>query len=446
MMFKLEEIVQATNAEIIKNTTGIKDFSISTDTRKIKGGEIYLPLKGESFDGESFLTQAIEAGAEGCFISRDTYPENANLVLKVKDTKVAYLELSRFLRRKYNPHVIAITGSSGKTTTKELIYSVMNEKFKTHKTFSNHNNEIGFCETLMTMPEDTEVLIIEMGMRGLGEIELLSKYSEPDFAVITNAGSAHIGRLGSLDNIAKAKSEIVKFLNPNGVFVSQNNDRIKKFAKFNGKTIYYELSDATILDRLPSYSKFTYKNKVYELNVEGDYNIENSLSAIELGEQLGMEYQEIKDGLFAYRPIEKRWETQNIGGYSIINDSYNANPESMKASVSTFIKLYKNTLVILGDMGELGEHSLELHRGVGEYLKQIPECKDTQFFTVGNLAKEISDTLKDTAKFVKNFENNNEVSKYILDNVNVGTTIFLKASRSMKFEEIIEKLKGEIKV
>ncbi len=446
MMFKLEEIVQATNAEIIKNTTGIKDFSISTDTRKIKGGEIYLPLKGESFDGENFLTQAIEAGAEGCFISRDTYPENANLVLKVKDTKVAYLELSRFLRRKYNPHVIAITGSSGKTTTKELIYSVMNEKFKTHKTFSNHNNEIGFCETLMTMPEDTEVLIIEMGMRGLGEIELLSKYSEPDFAVITNAGSAHIGRLGSLDNIAKAKSEIVKFLNPNGVFVSQNNDRIKKFAKFNGKTIYYELSDATILDRLPSYSKFTYKNKVYELNVEGDYNIENSLSAIELGEQLGMEYQEIKDGLFAYRPIEKRWETQNIGGYSIINDSYNANPESMKASVSTFIKLYKNTLVILGDMGELGEHSLELHRGVGEYLKQIPECKDTQFFTVGNLAKEISDTLKDTAKFVKNFENNNEVSKYILDNVNVGTTIFLKASRSMKFEEIIEKLKGEIKV
>lgn len=446
MMFKLEEIVQATNAEIIKNTTGIKDFSISTDTRKIKGGEIYLPLKGESFDGENFLTQAIEAGAEGCFISRDTYPKNANLVLKVKDTKVAYLELSRFLRRKYNPHVIAITGSSGKTTTKELIYSVMNEKFKTHKTFSNHNNEIGFCETLMTMPEDTEVLIIEMGMRGLGEIELLSKYSEPDFAVITNAGSAHIGRLGSLDNIAKAKSEIVKFLNPNGVFVSQNNDRIKKFAKFNGKTIYYELSDATILDRLPSYSKFTYKNKVYELNVEGDYNIENSLSAIELGEQLGMEYQEIKDGLFAYRPIEKRWETQNIGGYSIINDSYNANPESMKASVSTFIKLYKNTLVILGDMGELGEHSLELHRGVGEYLKQIPECKDTQFFTVGNLAKEISDTLKDTAKFVKNFENNNEVSKYILDNVNVGTTIFLKASRSMKFEEIIEKLKGEIKV
>lgn len=446
MMFKLEEIVQATNAEIIKNTTGIKDFSISTDTRKIKGGEIYLPLKGESFDGENFLTQAIEAGAEGCFISRDTYPENANLVLKVKDTKVAYLELSRFLRRKYNPHVIAITGSSGKTTTKELIYSVMNEKFKTHKTFSNHNNEIGFCETLMTMPEDTEVLIIEMGMRGLGEIELLSKYSEPDFAVITNAGSAHIGRLGSLDNIAKAKSEIVKFLNPNGVFVSQNNDRIKKFAKFNGKTIYYQLSDANILDRLPSYSKFTYKNKVYELNVEGDYNIENSLSAIELGEQLGMEYQEIKDGLFAYRPIEKRWETQNIGGYSIINDSYNANPESMKASVSTFIKLYKNTLVILGDMGELGEHSLELHRGVGEYLKQIPECKDTQFFTVGNLAKEISDTLKDTAKFVKNFENNNEVSKYILDNVNVGTTIFLKASRSMKFEEIIEKLKGEIKV
>lgn len=445
-MFKLKELIQATGAEILKNKTDITDFEISTDTRKIEGGEIYLPLKGENFDGENFLDKAVLAGAEGCFISRTQYPDEADVVLKVDDTRKAYLELANFLRHKVNPKVVAITGSSGKTTTKEIVYSVLSKKFKTHKTFSNHNNEIGFCETLMTMPEDTEVLIVEMGMRGFGEIELLSKYAEPDFAVITNAGSAHIGRLGSLDNIAKAKAEIVKYLKPEGVFISQNNDRVKKFVSFAGKKIYYSLSDAEILERKPSYSKFLYKGKEYELNVEGDYNVENSLAAIELGVLLNMSYEEIREGLKSYKPIEKRWETQNVGRYVIINDSYNANPESMKASVSTFIRLYKNSVVILGNMGELGEHSAELHREVGEYLKNIPESKDTVFFTVGNLAKEISDVLSGTAKFVKNFENNKDVSKYLLDNADVGNTIFLKASRSMKFEEIIEQLKGENKI
>lgn len=446
MMFNLEEFVRATGAEIVKNTTEKEFFTISTDTRKITGGEIYLPLKGESFDGENFLEKAIESGAEGCFISREEYPDNAKLVLKVKDTKTAYLQLANFLRRKFNPKVVAITGSSGKTTTKEIVYSVMSEKFKTHKTFSNHNNEIGFCETLMTMPEDTEVLIVEMGMRGFGEIELLSKYSEPDFAIITNAGSAHIGRLGSLDNIAKAKCEIADYLKKDGVFIAQNNERIKKFVNFNGEKVYFELADAEILERRPAYSRFIYKGLEYELSIEGDYNVENSLSAIILAEHLGMSYEEIKCGLKKYKPIEKRWEMENISGYSVINDSYNANPESMKASVSTFMKMYKNPLVVLGNMGELGDDSALFHKGVGEYLSKLPECKDLVVFTVGDLAKNISDALEGKAKFVKNFENNEEVSRYIIDNVDVGTTIFLKASRSMKFEEIIEKLKGEIKV
>ena len=446
MMFKLEELVNATGAKVIKKHTNATDFMISTDTRKIKGGEIYLPLKGESFDGENFLDNAINAGAEGCFISRDDYPEGANLVLKVKDTKTAYLELANFLRHKVNPKVAAITGSSGKTTTKEIIYSVLSRKFKTHKTFSNHNNEIGFCETLMSMPEDTEVLIVEMGMRGFGEIELLSKYSEPDFAIITNAGSAHIGRLGSLDNIAKAKSEIVKYLKSDGVLISQNNERIKKFVKFNGQKIYYELSDAEILERKPSYTKFIYKNREYELNVEGDYNVENSLSAIELAYLLGMEYDEVKSGLAAYKPIEKRWEVLDIDGFKVINDSYNANPESMKASVSTFLQLYENPLVILGDMGELGEYTDELHKMVGNYLGSIPQIKSAGVITVGKFAKGIGDQLFNKAAFVKNFENNDEVCKFILDNADVGTTIFLKASRSMKFEEIINRLNGEIKV
>ncbi len=446
MMFKLDEIIEASGAELVKNTSESDDFKISTDTRKINKGELYLPLKGASFDGENFLAQAVEKGAEGCFITKDDYPEDAKIVLKVKDTLAAYLSLARFLRRKYNPETIAITGSSGKTTTKEIVYSVLSKKFKTHKTFSNHNNEIGFCETLMNMPEDCEVLIVEMGMRGPGEIELLSKFAEPDFAVITNVGTAHLGRLGSLDNIAKAKCEIVKYLKKDGTFIAQNNERIRKFVQFDGEKIYYSLNDVEIHERKPSYSKFLYNALKYELNVEGDYNVENSLAAINLGLKLGMSYDEIRSGLASYRPIEKRWEMQNVRGYKIINDSYNANPDSMKAAVSTFLRHYENPVVVLGDMGELGGMEDELHKSVGDYLAGLDYGKGAKYLTVGKLAGEIGEELENKGLFVKNFENNEQVSNYIIDSIDAGATIFLKASRNMKFEEIIDQLKGEIKV
>ena len=445
MKITIEEIEKASSAKILHLADGIDGkFEISTDTRTIKNGDIYLPLKGANFDGESFCDKAIELGAVGCFVTKDTYPKDAKVVFKVDNTLIAYLSIARFIRRKYSPKTIAITGSSGKTTTKEMVYSVVSEKFKTQKTFSNHNNEIGLCQTVMTMPEDTEVLIIEMGMRGLGEIELLSKYSEPDYAIITNVGSAHIGRLGSLDNIAKAKCEITTALNSNGALIANDSQRIRKFADYDGEKIYYSIKDVKVLEKSPSHSLFEYRGLQYELNVEGDYNIENSLAAIELGYKLGMNYEQIKTGLASYKPIEKRWESQKIKGFNIINDSYNANPESMKASVSTFLELYKDRAVVLGDMGELGENEVQFHQEVGEYLVQkIKNIKNVKFIVVGNLAAEIGKVLENNDVSVAFCKTNEDAALYILDNLDVGTTIFLKASRSMKFEEIISNLKGE---
>lgn len=439
MKFTVEELRAATGAQVKGNLDG--EYEISTDTRTIKKGDIYLPLKGASFDGENFCDKAIEAGAASCFCSKDNCPSDFSM--KVSDTLRAYLNIANYARKKYKPIVIGITGSSGKTTTKEMVYSVVAEKFRTHKTYSNHNNEIGFCQTVLSMPEDTQVLIVEMGMRGLGEIELITKYAEPDYAVITNVGSAHIGRLGSLDNIAKAKCEITKFLKK--ALVANNNDRIKKFANFSGEKVFYSINDVKILEKRSGYSKFVYKDKEYELNVEGDYNIENSLSAIEIGYMLGMSYDEIRRGLSKYHPIEKRWEAQNVAGFNIINDSYNANPESMKASVSTFIELYPNPVVILGNMGELGENEIEFHHEVGEFIGKKFKGKDVKFLTVGNLAEYIGEELLKYGFDVKHFEDNIATSRYILDNLNAGITIFLKASRSMKFEEIIENLKCDEK-
>ena len=453
MMFDREELIRATGATVLadKNTSGIK-YNISTDTRTIKNGDIYLPLKGASFDGEQFIQKAVEAGAKAYFTTKDEVIDGADLVLKVTDTKEAYLKIAEYYRDKVAPYVIGITGSSGKTTTKELIYSVLSQKFKTTKTFSNHNNEIGFCQTVLGMERDTEILIVEMGMRGLGEIELISKHLKPDYAVITNSGSAHVGRLGSLDNIAIAKCEITTGLNPEGTLFAKKQDIIKKHVQFNGNITYYSIDDVKILKKAPSYSKFRYLGDDYELNIEGDYNIENSIPAILLGIHTGMSYPEIKQGLAQYRPIEKRWEVEQINGLKFINDSYNANPDSMKASVKTFIEMYDNPVVILGDMGELGDDEEKYHKEVGKYLAAINKkiktklfkTKPVKYLTVGKLAAAIGEELSMQGFDTKSFANNDEVSRYILENSNESNTIFLKASRSMQFEQILENVKRGI--
>ncbi len=443
MMFK-QDLIKATGAVVLKDELkGNEEFRISTDTRTIEPSDIYLPLKGANFDGEKFIDSP---QIKAYFTTTDKISDSAKLVLKVGNTLDAYLKLAQFYIKKVSPVVVGVTGSSGKTTTKEIIYSVLSQKFKTHKTFSNHNNEIGFCQTSFGMSEDTEVLIVEMGMRGLGEIELISRHLNPDYAVITNSGSAHVGRLGSLDNIAVAKCEITSGLKPNGVFLALNQNIIKKHVKFDGEKVYYSIEDVEILEKSPAYSKFLYKGEVYELNVEGDYNIENSLSAIELGLRLGMSCDEIRKGLASYHPIEKRWEVEEIKGLKFINDSYNANPESMKASVKTFVELYGNPVVVLGNMGELGENEVEYHREVGEYLANVNGNVNgnVKYLTVGNLAREIGKVLLAHGFEVKTFNTNQEVSCYILENLDKGNTIFLKASRSMKFEEILESVKRGI--
>lgn len=447
-MFK-QDLIKATGAVVLKDEIGDnQEFGISTDTRKITPSDIYLPLKGANFDGEQFIDNP---DINAYFTTQDKVTENAKLVLKVENTLDAYLKLAEYyIQKKHLPYIIiGITGSSGKTTTKEIIYSVLSQKFKTHKTYSNHNNEIGFCQTVLSMEPDTEVLIVEMGMRGLGEIELISKHLHHDYAVITNSGSAHVGRLGSLDNIAIAKCEITTGLNPEGVLFAKNQDIIKKHVNYNGDKVYYSLKDVKILKKAPSYSKFRYLGHDFELNVEGDYNIENAIPAIELGIHTGMSFEEIRQGLAQYRPIEKRWEVEEINGLKFINDSYNANPDSMKASVKTFIELYDKPVVIMGDMGELGENEQTYHREVGEYIANLNKnlkkgffkTKPVKYITVGDLAAEIGNELISKGFEVEKFTTNKEAADYILKNLDNKYTIFLKASRAMKFEEILEEIK-----
>ena len=445
MKFTIDELVFATGAKILKNNINAGKFSVSTDTRTITSEDIYIGLKGENFDGENFIDRAISSGAKAYFTRKGIILDDAKLVLQVENPLIAYLQLSKLYLNKISPKIIALTGSSGKTTTKEMLTSVCRQSFRTHSTPLNHNNEVGFCQTIMSMPVDTQVLILEMGMRGLGEIELLSKYSHPDITIITNVGTSHIGRLGSRENIAKAKCEICKYQKENGCFIAHDSDLIRQTVEFKGEKVYFSIKDVEFIEKQIGKTKFEYKDEEYQLNIEGDYNVENSLAVIETALHLNMSPDKINEGLKLYAPIEKRWQIENIGDFSIINDSYNANPDSMKAALSTVLELYPKAVLVLGNMGELGQDEVYYHQQIGDYIiEKAGDDSDLKVITVGNLASEIAETVKRKGMNAVALENNSQAVEFIRNNIEKNSTIFLKASRSMKFEEILNGLKGDI--
>ena len=301
MKFNIDEIIKVTKAELLHKSNTDGTFDISTDTRTLQnldGSCIYLPLRGENYDGHNFIEKAIENGARGYFTEQKyKINKDADFVLYVKNTLTAYLELARYIRQKINPKVIAITGSSGKTTTKEMLASVLMTTFKTHKSKLNHNNEIGFCETMFSMPLDTEMLVVEMGMRNLGEIQLLTGYSLPDAGLITNLGSAHVERLGNLKNIAVAKCEIASNLNPDGIFIGSDSKLLEETLKYPGKKVLTKITNCKNISMEIGNTEFNYDGTAYKITVEGEYNIENALLVIEAAKWAGVSTDNIKKGL-----------------------------------------------------------------------------------------------------------------------------------------------------
>ncbi len=435
MKFSIDEIVKNSDVEIITNNLEDGLFEISTDTRKIQKGNLYLPLRGENFDGHNFIDKAIELGAVGYFTQdKRKINKNAKIILYTKNSLITYLQLARYIRKKINPKVIAVTGSCGKTTVKEMLASTLATEFKVHKSILNHNNEIGLCETMFNMPLDTEVEVIEMGMRNLGEIQILSEYCLQNYAIITNVGSAHVEKLGSLNNIAVAKCEIASYLNKNDILYAHDSKLIRKNINFEGKIKYLSVKDVDSFKIEKNLTTFIYKGLEYQITVEGEHNIENALFAIELANDLGISYENIKKGLLAFKPIEKRWEITEHNGVTYINDSYNANPESMKAVLKTFLSVYdkSNNILVLGDMLELGHNEIKYHIEIGEFIKKYGNVK---LVTVGKLAKYIS---KNNGENSVHFSNNADCAKYLKGILKKGDVLLFKASRSMKFEEIIE--------
>ena len=366
-MFKIEELINITNGKYIGDE-GIKgvSLSISTDTRTITENDAYLALVGAVFDGHEFVQKAFENGAKLAIVNEKFPCEKGNFLV-VKDTLEAYLKIANANRTRRSAKIIAVTGSSGKTTTKEFLYSVFNSKFKTQKSIKNHNNEIGLCQTLLFIEPDTKYCIVEMGMRALGEIDTLAKYARPDIAIITNAGTAHIGILGSRENIAKAKCEITNYLGQSGVLLAHDEELIKNELanKDSFEKIFYDYKDVEIIEKNESSSKIKYDDFIFEIPSSADYDILNALVSIKTAKLENYSDEDIQKGLLNFQNVEFRNEIiKSNSGAIIISDCYNANPDSTEASLRHICEVYrdKKIVVVFGDMLELGEFEEFYHK------------------------------------------------------------------------------------
>ena len=445
---KIKDIIRVTNGKLLCGDEETICNNFSKDTRTIQKGDIYIGLKGEKFNGSDFWEQALENGAEGVIvqgqeISKENKEKYSNkIIIEVEDTLEALYEIARYKRSLYDIPVIAVTGSVGKTSTKDIIASVVSSKYKTLKTEGNNNNNIGLPLTILKL-KDHEAAVIEMGMNHFGEISLLTSIAKPTLSVITNIGTAHIGNLGSRENILKAKLEILEGMDKPKIIINDDNDLLHKWYIENKEKLEihtYSLKNAKDIELKEESSTFkTTINNEIEITVPvgGEHFVYNALCAIEVGKILNISDEKIRKGIAGFELTKKRMDIRKLkNGATLINDSYNASYESMKASIEYLAKYPgKRKIAVLGDMFELGDYSKELHEKVG---KEVAKNNINILICSGENAKYI---IKENQK-IENYylENNEEILKKLQQILSDGDVVLVKASNGMKFYEICQKL------
>lgn len=442
---KIKDILKVTQGIMICGNEEQECNIFSRDSREIKSGDVYIALKGEKHDGNDYYEEAIKNGASLCIMSREPDKKIGNII-KVDDTLLALQQIAEYKRNLYNIPVVAITGSVGKTSTKDLIAKVLSKKFNVLKTNGNYNNEIGVPLTILRM-QNENAIVVEMGMNHFGEISKLTKIAKPTLAVITNIGTAHIGNLGSRENILKAKLEILEALQGDTVVINNDNDLLSKWAleqkKYRVMTYGIENKNSKYLaQNIESYedkSTFRIANTDYNVlvPVAGSHFVLNSLCAIAVGRYFNIPMEEIIIGIAELELTQKRMEIgKNSLGNIIIDDTYNANYDSMKAAINYLESIEgRRKIAVLGDMLELGDYSEKLHRAVGDEIKNIDIL-----ITVGNKANFIADNSK--AKQIYRCENNKQATEILMKIIKPNDAILIKASNSMKLGEIAEKIKN----
>ena len=445
----LQEIVKATKGALLKEAYVKEIKAVSTDTRKIEEGTMFIALKGENFNGNNYVLEAFNKGAKIAIVDEvkcdlNELKEDVALI-KVQNTRRALMDLAKFYREKLGLKVVGITGSAGKTSTKDLVAAVLSDKYKVFKTKGNFNNEIGLPLMILELDSTYDVAILEMGMRGLGQIKELAEIASPDLGIITNIGISHIEILKTRENILKAKMEIATFFDKNNTLVVCGNDDFLgalpnaeyKIVK-TGVGENFKIGAKNIaLEELSS--KFTVydgeKEEEFSLDMPGEHNISNLMLGIAIAKELGVSFEEMKRGLKNIEATSMRLELIKKDGFSILNDCYNSSPVAVKSAIDVMKNIEgKRRIAVLGTMRELGHKSEEAHEEIGKYSKENGIEKVLCF---GDFSKNIKEGYGEGCTV---YENKEELIKDLLNILCDGDIILVKASRSLKFEEITKAL------
>lgn len=457
MDLRIKDIIEVTNGELIIGNENEICENFSHDTRTIKEGDIYIGLKGEKIDGSIYWKDSFEKGAKAVIVGKiefsqediKKYDLQEKTIVKVKDTTEAFGKIALHKRKLYNIPVVGVTGSVGKTSTKDIIASVLSQKYNTLKTEGNNNNHIGLPSTLLRLKNE-EAAVIEMGMNHFGEISYLSKIAKPNIAVITNIGTSHIGNLGSRENILKAKLEILEGMEEKKIIINNDNDLLHNWYEENKdkySIITYGIhneSDIMAKNIKESEEGSTFTCKIDEEEIEiqvpvgGEHFVYNAMCATAVGKALNLTNEEIIRGIRNFELTKKRMEiTELNGNITLINDTYNASYESIAASLKYMITLNKKRkIAVLGDVLELGEYSKELHEKIGE---EVVKNNINLLICTGENAKFIAETavkkgMKEENVFYE--ENIEKIFLRIEKEMKQEDVILLKASNGMKFYNI----------
>ena len=450
----LREIIEAVGGTLIGNPCDL-DLTVThvdTDSRKIHAGGLFIPLQGEQFDGHSFISSALEQGSAGCLTARERESYlPGKFYVKVRSTQQALRDLAQYYKRKFPIPFVAITGSVGKTTTKDMVAAVLGEKYRVLKTDGNFNNAIGLPLTLLRLDHTHEICVLEMGMNHAGEIEYLSSIVEPDVALITNVGDSHIENLGSRENILKAKCEILEHLSPKGKVILCGDDPL--LAPLKGKLPFETVTCGTSegVDYLAyqvesdGESRMTCKVKTPHNHCDvtipalGEHMVYPALMAAAVAEHFGLTGEEIVRGVQGFLPTKMRMNILRRGGDIVVfNDAYNANPQSMRAAAAVLggVPAERRKVAILGDMLELGVSSDAFHYAVGGYFAEAGvDC----VIAVGELARYIAEGAREGGvPQVSYFPTQEQAHDAISKELRAGTSILAKASRAMAFEKLVQ--------
>lgn len=446
-MMMLSEIAKAVNGQMLGADTEV--FSIGSDSRNIIKNQLFVAIKGEKFDGNTYASEAIKQGAAAALVSNSQ--TDARPAVLVKESRLALGLLAKHWRNKFTLPLVAVTGSNGKTTVKEMIAAILSVSNKNVlATQGNLNNDIGMPMTLLKIRKEHAYAVIEMGMSHLQEIDYLTRIAQPSVAVINNAGTAHIGELGSRENIAKAKSEIFAGLHNDGVAVINVDDEFADYWKSlnqGRKVITFGLSKAADISatyqtsgNLTHVSLKAPSGKVeFNLAVLGVHNIQNALAASAVAVALGIENTDIAKGLTGFGAVKGRlnW-LAGFNGAVLIDDTYNANPDSMKAAIDVLANQNSNpqtsTIFVMGDMGELGENAPQMHTDIGAYAKQK---KINQLFTFGELSQLAA---KEYGASAQHFSSIEVLVEAIKNKMKQSVTVLVKGSRFMQMERVVHQL------